>query len=276
MILKSKISGKWKIENNHFHFGSNKLCAFIRQQAVPIRHHFLINHKEESVMKRSALVLCFLMMIFSFFATAQASTIYSNNFSTSAGPEWSNTTRSTANGETYLGQFGNGTVTLTLSGLTVGSSATVDFDLYIIQSWDGNGYYGPDNWYMAVNGKNVVDTSFANYIGYGATQDYPNIDGTGASNPNRTGATATNHLGYGGANENFGDTTYHLSIAVDKIASSTLTIDFTSGQNQAVGDEGWGLDNVSVSATPVPVPPSLFLLVPGFFGLVAMKKRIKI
>ncbi|MFM6473978.1 MAG: hypothetical protein ACKPGH_10830, partial [Dolichospermum sp.] len=41
--------------------------------------------------------------------------IYSNNFETSAGSEWSNTTRSTtpSGGRNFLGQFANDTVSLT-------------------------------------------------------------------------------------------------------------------------------------------------------------------
>jgi hypothetical protein len=92
------------------------------------------------------------------------------------------------------------------------------------------------------------------------------------SNPARTGATATNHLGYGTGY--WGDTTYHFSIPVDNLTSSTLTVAFTSYQTQESYDEGWGLDNVTVtSAVPTPIPASLLLFAPGLLGLATLRRR---
>ena len=59
--------------------------------------------------------------------------VYTNDFSTSAGPEWSDNTRSTQNGETYLGGsngFGAGTNSLTLTGLASHDTVTVFGDVF--------------------------------------------------------------------------------------------------------------------------------------------------
>ncbi|OPY13333.1 MAG: hypothetical protein A4E66_00815 [Syntrophus sp. PtaB.Bin001] len=221
---------------------------------------------------------------------ARAGIVYFNDFSSTPGAEWSSTSTRASNGESYLAStsgygFGNGTVTLTLTGLTVGASATIDFDLYVIGSWDGNGVPGnnpsypdwarPDNWGVTVNGITQIYTNFVHYTYNGQTQAYPSMLaplGSGGSNPARTGATATDHLGYGTGY--YGDTTYHFSIPVGNLTSSTLTVAFTSYQTEGYSNEGWGLDNVKVtSSVPTPIPASLLLFAPGLLGLATFRRR---
>ena len=176
--------------------------------------------------------------------------VYFNDFSAGAGTEWTNPTTSKANGESFLAAAshgsGRGTNSLTLSGLPTHTKVTVEFDLYIINSWDGNdgGGVGPDNWRLTVDGnQNLLYTSFATHNP--RTQAYPSQlppFGNGASNPYGTGSTERGHLGSGG----YGDWTYRLSFTFNHSASN-ISLNFTSLQNQAPGDEGWGLDNVKVS-----------------------------
>lgn len=183
-------------------------------------------------------------------------TVYSNDFTNGAGPEWSNNTTATSNGEMFLGAsangFGNGTDTLSLAALPAHDTVTIAFDLYIIQSWDGNGETsgGPDNYTLAQNGLSLLLTNFCNAT-RGETQAYsaatPN--GLGAMNPPRSGDFEAGHLGFGTGD--FGDTTYRFSLTFSSTANA-LAFDFTSLQNQGPGDEGWGLDNVSVSVVPEP------------------------
>ena len=64
-------------------------------------------------------------------------------------------------------QVGTETVTLSLSGLTIGNSYSVAFDLFIGGSWDGSaGGYGPDRWsFRTISGANqstLVDATFSN------------------------------------------------------------------------------------------------------------------
>src|SRR5262249_13469479 len=78
--------------------------------------------------------------------------IYMQDFASAVGSEWSNTSEAISNGEHFLGAsangFGNGTVGLSLNNLAAHGGISVTFDLYIIQSWDGNGPAGggADNW----------------------------------------------------------------------------------------------------------------------------------
>jgi hypothetical protein len=240
-------------------------------------------------MMRSVGILALFAFMLCVTVPVQAAVVYSTDFSTAPGSQWSDTSTKTSNGETYLAGpgyygFGNQTVTLTLTGLTAGASATIEFDLYVIGSWDGNGVPGntpswpawsrPDNWEVTVNGTQKIYTNFAHYTVDGQTQSYPAMVaplGPGATNPARTGATASNHLGFGtGAT---GDSTYHFSVLVDNLPSSTLTVAFASYQTEDTSNEGWGLDNVRVTATPAPA--ALLLFAPGLAGLAVLRRRLK-
>ena len=232
-------------------------------------------------MRYSKLALAALFVLAA--TTARAQLIYSNDFSTSAGAEWTNSTISTSNGEKFLATSangsGNGTNTLTLTGLPSHSSVTVGFDLYIIQSWDGNGPQGGgvDGWGLTENGNSLLNTTFANFTG-GNTQDF-----VSQANPNggpaapRTGQFDSNHLGYGTGD--FGDATYRFLYTFND-PSSTLALAFTSFQNQGPGDEGWGLDNVTVSVTPTatdatPEPGSVALLTGLGAAGFALRRRFR-
>jgi hypothetical protein len=73
--------------------------------------------------------------------------VYATDFETGAGPEWSAPTvdaSHTANLTRFLGRFGNEEVALALNNLVAGTSYSVVFDLYVLDSWDGSGGNGPD------------------------------------------------------------------------------------------------------------------------------------
>nr|VFJ97874.1 MAG: hypothetical protein BECKLFY1418A_GA0070994_107412 [Candidatus Kentron sp. LFY] len=157
-----------------------------------------------------------------------------------------------ANGESFLATAshgsGSGTNSLTLSRLPTHTKVTVEFDLYIINSWDG---YGSDKWKLTVGEGNesqmLLYTSFDNHTGYqNHKQAYPNQLpplGNGGSFAPRTGSFESNHLGFGDGI--WGDTTYRLSFTFDHTASD-IALNFTGLQDQNADDEGWGLDNVRV------------------------------
>ncbi len=185
-------------------------------------------------------------------------------------PEWSsgNTLQisMTPSGEKFLGRtvtvtggFINETVSLSLDGLPCHSEATVAFDLYAIQSWDGNEpglpNSGPDIFNVTVaGGPTLLHTTFANFGDF--EQSYPgpfigshSFEGFsgGPDNPKHTGAASFNTLGYefpGGTNM---DSTYSLSFNFDH-TSNSLQVDFSAINVGLLGanDESWGLDNVSV------------------------------
>lgn len=69
---------------------------------------------------------------------------------------WSdNKTSITPSGRSFLGEFGNQIVALSLNNLSTHEYLIVSFDLYILKSWDGSDVlnkWGPDGWSFGANG----------------------------------------------------------------------------------------------------------------------------
>ena len=192
--------------------------------------------------------------------------IYSNDFENPVGAEWSTDHRIETPGGTrpqtwFLGGdingynlgFADDTVTLSLNNIGPHTWVEITFDLYIINSWDGIGFAGPDYFTLAVqDGPILLYTTFANS---GLPQSYP-ADVGGGSYPSRTGALEVNSLGMEWLNT-YGDTVYRITRRVQSSASS-IQFQFIGGVNEPDGqNETWGLDNVIVSADVAPAPPSL-------------------
>jgi protocatechuate 3,4-dioxygenase beta subunit len=173
------------------------------------------------------------------FVTNGRASFYSTNFSQGAGGEWSKqTVSSTPTGEPFLGEFSNETVALHLTGLPTHHRVTAVFDLYVIRSWDGNLFaYGPDAYQVRVEQRPIFDATFSNWVQF--SQHYPTL-----SAPARSSAMAINGLGY-----MFGnipqDTTYRLTLIFEHSAT-TLMLDFAAAGLQAITDESWGIDNVTI------------------------------
>jgi len=207
--------------------------------------------------------------------------ICSDNFESAVGPGWSSNSVSVTpvGGRHFLGEFGNNTVSLSLSDLPAHTSITVSFDLYVIHTWDGNwhsGDQGPDHWKLAVDGgPTLLDTTFSN--------DHPNSRGDGQAypenwtsgmtpHPPRTGATEVNTLGYtymygtqpGGPM----DSVYTLNYTFAH-SGTNVTLEYSAWNLQGITDESWGLDNVTVTA--IPEPATLSLLALG--GLALIRRR---
>lgn len=215
---------------------------------------------------------------------ASATVVYQNDFQSGAGSEWSQTiTENTPTPywfgqRTFLGEFGNDTVSLSLASLGVHSGVQLDFDLYLIRSWDGSSGgaalydYGNDIFKVAVQGgPTLLDDTFSN--GNPAGQTY----GPAAINPAFTGAAETYSLGFV-----FNDGIQGFSQVMDSVyrfsfnfahSDSLLAFDFSGIGLQTLDDESWGLDNVRVSLlgiqapTAVPAPPVLPLLGAGLIGM---------
>jgi hypothetical protein len=186
--------------------------------------------------------------------------VYFNDFEASAGSEWSNPLLSHApNGSGFLGEFSNGNVRLSLADLPPHRRVRVEFDLYLIRSWDGNTIdwptetatlfgespnliVGPDEWQLAVDNTNLLHTTFSNWPAQ--PQAYPGAF-PGSSYPARTGTIANNTLGYLWKFTPQ-DSVYRLTFTFPH-TSSTLAADFAAMGLQVISDESWGLDNVRVT-----------------------------
>ncbi|MFN7526267.1 MAG: Calx-beta domain-containing protein, partial [Dolichospermum sp.] len=170
---------------------------------------------------------------------------YFNDFETATGTEWSNQTRSiTPVGErNFLGEFGNDTVSLTLNN-QANTTVTLEFDLFILKTWDGSYGGGPDIFTLSIDGgQTLLNTTFSNV---GNEQAYPGTFGS-ATYPGRTGAVENKTLGY----TYYGDSVYRIS-STFQAPSSNLIINFAGSGLQDIGDESWGLDNVKVTTFTTP------------------------
>ena len=149
----------------------------------------------------------------------------------------------------FLGRFSNETVSLSLDSLPAHSEVLLSFDLYIINSWDGNDTtYGPDAWSLQVaGGDQLLYTTFSNTEEHGHTQSYPDSYLQG-NHPAGTGAVEIDTLGY----SYMGDSVYHFEIAFPHV-SDTVSLDFSASGLGDLSEESWGLDNVQISVWDNPI-----------------------
>ena len=186
------------------------------------------------------------------------SIFFEDDFEGGATDGWSNGTTNTAHTDhftEFLGNFGNDIVSLTLIGLPTHSVVELRFDLYLLDSWDGDGTNcptcGPD--YFGVGHGTSLENLLLGTFG-GRNQSY------NATRP----VLSCEHLGF---NPEYCDTIYkNLNNAFRFIhTGNSLTLNFSAMGLQGLLDESWGIDNVRVAValdpdvlptagTPAPAP----------------------
>ncbi len=234
---------------------------------------------------RTLIKCTFFLFIFCCKCLSQYYTIYHNDFSNGkslnewstdkpiAGP-WNNPIKidSTPNGNRhFLGQFGQQSISLTLSNLPKHDSINIEFQLFVIKSWDGNdSRQGPDIFKISVDDSVMYQTTFSNDIN--ETQDYPGeyIANAPKKNKRQTGANEINTLGYyhNGPKDNYyeyGDAVYYFQNQNAKIYphnKDSIIISFVGELNQSASmpethvmkDESWGISTVNISIPKCGIP----------------------
>ncbi len=194
--------------------------------------------------------------------------LYANDFEAenSLGSEWSRWAR--LDGNENFSQFNgryarNDDITLTLynlpdrGGVDNGSGDddgggggntdtyivyTITFDLYIIDTWDGDGTPGPDVLELRQNGNILLHDTFTNLDWETQSFRAPDVGPT--------------QLGY---DMKWNDSIYRR-VSRDFTLDDQfpkLTLTWQSFGLQGVNDESWGIDNVEVSYRTVPAPASI-------------------
>ncbi len=166
-------------------------------------------------------------------ARPAAAAPYFADFETGTGPEWSLGSVEASEPLSFTrftGRFGNQAQTLYLTNLVPGQSYTLGFDFYAMDSWDGNAGAG-DYFNVQVNGVPVFHETFSNNAN---SQTFPGSPDEGRAN-----------FGF----NSYTDAIYR-DIEIPFVASNAVAAITFSGQNlEAIDNESWGLDNVSVRLT---------------------------
>lgn len=160
--------------------------------------------------------------------------IYANDFESSIGSEWSVTT----NDNTYpsvfsrfLGRFNSSNAELTINTVP-GNLYLLEFDLYAIDSWDGNNEN--DFFNISVNNQQVFHETVTNNLGYTQSFRLPDIGGMGTAS-----------LGF----VTFYSDSIYRKIPIAFTATDTTTrINFGDSHifTEGLNDESWGIDNIKV------------------------------
>ena len=165
--------------------------------------------------------------------------------------------------------------TLSLTGLASHSTLTVEFDLYLFDTWDRhytgsqstpgsvNANWSPDIISVTANGTQYASLSYE-YASY----PYSNT-------LNGTKYTPVSAGQYGGDAHWINvvtDRIFHITLTFSDLAPN-LNLSFATTSNSGLSDESYGIDNVRVS-TVVSAPSSVLLL--GLGVIMAARRRYRV
>ncbi len=197
-------------------------------------------------------------------ASAQTHTLYSNDFENGLGTAWTGNTSVASDYRRYFTQF-NGRYTNDRIDLNLTTAAnpgagkhnlyTLSFDLYIIDSWDGNSQtHGPDRFKVSIGNDVLLCETFSNQDN---NQSFRRPD------------MGPFHMGY---TSTWKDSVYrNITLQFTAEDSARIAIRFAGENLQSKSDESWGLDNAKVRYEAVPAPGAAALL--GMGGLLAARRR---
>ena len=176
--------------------------------------------------------------------------IYFNDFEGAVGSEWSLPGKSTTpSGKEFLGELSNDNEVLTVDSIPQHTALILEFDLYIIGSWNGNAddpVAGlPDIIEISVlGGPSLKKTTFSNKMR--DKQAFPG-DFPGSSFPPGTGAAELGTLLYPVGSDFVSDAVYKLRLTFPHTATS-VKLNFNGNHNGSI--ERWGIDNIRLKFVP--------------------------
>ena len=168
-------------------------------------------------------------------------------------------------GQMFLGRFANTQTTVVINVPAGYANYRVDYDLYIIGSWDGRGKQAQNGVFQAnvyevdsrcgTTVSPLFKTTFSNQLT--VQQDYPLAYLTGG-NKAATGSYDQDLLNYRSAPtlsntpvfRSFGDVEYHMTSGGANPCGGTgafsLIISTSNPLQQSNYDESWGVDNIKI------------------------------
>jgi len=164
---------------------------------------------------------------------------------------------------TYFNWSGGNAITLNLSSLGSHTTLDLEFDLAIIDSWDGSvTSVAPDYFNVTLDGNSVFQETFDNFTT--TDQSYTGSPITYGSNIYKSG---------------WNDSAYHISLTGLTHSADSLTIAWfaNGGGWQGGNDESFAVDNINVNTnnTPVPEPATMLLFGTGLAGIAGLRSRRK-
>ncbi|MDX1952258.1 MAG: FG-GAP-like repeat-containing protein [Verrucomicrobiota bacterium] len=185
--------------------------------------------------------LCLSLLIAVFVSPfAQSATVpYFTDFEGGVPPEW---TSGVPGGSPdspltrFNGPYSNDSREIVFDNLVVGTSYTVLFDLYVIDSWDG----GSDTFIVRLDGTEVVRGTLSNF-GQAQTFPFPRSQGP------------EDMISVPG----WPDSIYRAVTFTFEATNSVATISFAGQNLEGVGNESWGIDNFRVQQASTLTTPQI-------------------